>query len=415
MRRLLGLSLSLALIFTWVLSSSGEPIDSDVAVRIGNSHLKAERQLTLSRFHTPQSFAMAERERSVAAARELRVEGRLVAYILDLDPQGCIVVSPDTDIHPVIAYSPGGRFSTFDTPENVFLHLVKWDMQNRLDALPVTPQSLKTENNSRWAEYLTEEGKFTTLAASPGVWGPWLRTTWSQGIAHRQQGNVIYPDYDFGDYNRYLPIGHSSEWRCVTGCGPTAMAQLFNYWKYPSSMSFSGSDDYTSSNQDYGLTVDIDDDHNTSDFPSFTELNSKLSNIRYYDGDLYFWDAGIWDYRSPVDEDPSLNAATRQEIKEDIAALCFGCGIAMQVNYSPVASPYSATYTPGSAMDYSLLIDRFGYSSATIADVSWPQFYASLEANMRDGQPALIFVDSQSGGQGHTVVADGHRDEWQSG
>ena len=320
----------------------------------------------------------------------------------------------------MIAYSSAGRFSMSDTPENIFLHLVKWDMQNRLDALSMTSKSLKTGNNDRWAQYLAEEKRLTALAKPSGIWGPWLKTRWAQGIPQRRQG-YIYPDYSYGDYNRYLPIAHSSEWRCVAGCGPIAMAQLLNYWKSPSSMSFGGSDDYTSSasysinGQSHNLTVNIDADSATSDFPNFTELNSKLSNIRYYDGDLYFWDDGIRNYRSPVDEDPSLNAATRQEIKEDIAALCFGCGIAMQVKYSPLASSYWSSYIRGRIADFPLLTDRFGYSSASMADVTWPQFYASLEANMKSEQPALLFIDSQARDQGHILVADGYRDEWQGG
>ncbi|MFC1713662.1 C10 family peptidase [Candidatus Poribacteria bacterium] len=420
MRRLLRLSVSLVLVLAWVLSSSGEPVEPDVAVKLGENYLEAAGQLRPGGAHISQSSAVAMDKHTIAAVRELRVGGRLIAYVLDLDPQGCIIVSPDTDIHPVIAYSSAGKFSMSDTPENIFLHLVKWDMQNRLDALSLTSQSVRTANNHRWAEYLTQDEKFATVAAPPGIWGPWLKTRWSQGIANRQQG-YIYPDTSYGDYNRYLPLAHSNEWRCVAGCGPTAMAQLLNYWKYPSSMSFSGSDSYTSSSsysingQSPTLTIDIDADSASYDFPNFTELNSKLSNIRYYDGDLYFFDTGIGDYRSPVDEDPSLNAATRQEIKEDIAALCFGCGIAMEVDYSPLNTSYWSSYIPGIAMNYRLLTNRFGYSSARMADVSWSPFYATLETNMKNQQPALLFIDSQSLTQGHILVADGYRGEWQGG
>ena len=160
-------------------------------------------------------------------------------------------------------------------------------MQNRLDAIPSSSQSLKASNNALWERYLPEKGTSTqAVVSSSEVWGPWLETTWSQGISYRKQG-FIYPDYDFGDYNRYCPTAHSSEWRCVTGCGPLAMAQIVNYWKYPSSLSFDQSDSYQSSmsysinGQSYSLTVNIDDDHNTYDFPSFTELKSTLSYIRY--------------------------------------------------------------------------------------------------------------------------------------
>jgi len=423
MRTFLTLSAILILIFAWSPSSAGKPVDQDAVMRLGENYLEAGWQFRTGGIYASQSESsgMARVKRSISAIRELRDGGRLLAYILDLEPQGCIIVSTDTDIYPVIAYSDAGRFSMVDDPENIFLHLVRWDMQNRFNALPITSQSLVTENNYLWSEYLAEEGRFTTLAASSGSWGPWLKTQWSQGWANREPG-FVYPDYDYSDYNRYCPLGHNSEWRSLTGCGPTSMAQLLNYWKYPSSISLDGSDDYTSSSmpyfidgQSHTLTLDIDDDYNTYDFPRFSELNSRLSSIRYYDGDLYFWDVGLWNYRSPVDEDPGLNAAAKQEIKEDIAALLFACGIVMEVDYSPSYTSYSSSYIPGIASDYPLLTDTFGYSSASTADIGWAPFYATLEQNMKDEQPALLFIDSQSRTQGHILVADGYRDEWQGG
>ena len=421
MRRSLESLVSLLLVYACVLSAFGEPVDLDVAAKLGETHLRSEEQSWRGGSAALQSSAVVGKGYSVSEVRELRANGRLLAYVLDLEPAGCIIVSADTDVHPVIAYSLEGRFSMVDTSENIFLHLVKWDMQNRLDALPVIPLGLKEENNALWERYLSEEdGASIQAVTASQVWGPWLETTWCQGVAYRQQG-YIYPDYSYGDYNRYCPIGHSSEWRSITGCGPVAMAQIVNYWEYPSSLSLDQSDSYTSSTSysingtPYNLTVDIDADNVTYDFPDFTKLNSKLSAIRYYDGDLYYWDAQLWDYRSPVDEDPDLNAAAKQEIKEDIAALCFACGILFRAKYSPVGTSAFVSYSPGSTMNFSPFMDSLGYSSAIVADIAWPQFYTSLEANMRDAQPAMILVDSQSNSQSHFIVADGYRDEWQGG
>ena len=353
MKTFLTLSAILILVFAWSLPSVGKPVDQDDVMRLGENYLEAAWQFRTGGIYTSQSesSSMARVKRSISAVRELWDDGRILAYVLDLEPQGCIIIASDTDIHPVIAYSDNGQFSMVDDPENIFLHLIRWDIQNRFNALPVTSQSLITENNYLWSEYLAEEGRFTTLAASSGSWGPWLKTEWGQGIPHRQSG-YVHPDYDYGDYNRYCPLGHDSEWRSVAGCGPVALAQLMNYWKSPSSMSFGVGDNYTSSKsyvsgQSHDLIVRIDDDHNAYDFPSFSELNSRLSRIRYYDGDLYVWDDELWGYTSPIDEDPGLSAAAKQETKEDIAALLFACGIAMEADYSPSYTSNSYSYSPG--------------------------------------------------------------------
>ena len=421
MRRLLELLVSLLLVFVWVLLSSGEPVDLDIAAKLGETHLRSAEQSWNSGSSALQSSTIGGWDYSVSEVRELRDNGRLLAYVLDLEPTGCIVVSTDTDVHPVIAYTPAGRFSTVDASENIFLHLVKWDMQNRLDALPVIPLELKEENNALWERYLSEkDGASLQAATASQVWGPWVETTWSQGVAHRNQG-YVYPTYSFGDYNRYCPIGHSSEWRSLAGCGAVALAQIVNYWEYPSSISFDQDDSYTTSmsysinGTPYNLTANIDADSAAHDFPDFAELNSKLSTIRYYDGDLYSWDPNIWNYRSPVEEDPNLDAATKQEIKEDIAALNFACGIVFQSTYSPVGTSSGISYSPGGTMNFPPLKDRLDYSSATTADITWPQFYASLEENMEDARPAMILIDSQSNSQPHFIVVDGYRDEWQGG
>lgn len=401
MKKILALLTSLVLISALVSSLSADPVSSDIAAEVGRVHLQAQKE---SRAYSTTQAAVTGREHSVLEVRELRADGTTLAYILDLSPEGCIVISPDTDICPVIAYSFEGRFSTVDTPSNVFLHLVKWDMENRLEALPMTSESLKEENNALWENYLSQEETSIQQSSTFSVCGPHLNTTWSQ---HNPYSNVDDPEYD---YNMYCPKDPANGYRSITGCGTTALAQIINYHQYPSSVSFDQSDSYTSTrsyskfSQPYTLTVNIDGDYDAGyDFPSFAELNQMLSDIKYYQGDLHYFDQGEWVY--PVDEEGNIHA---DEIKQDIPALCFACGIAVQMEYSPAGSTASTPYSPGGTMDYSPLKDKFGYDSAIVADEIWFGFYSTLEQNMKDGQPAMLSITGAQGG--HLLVADGFND-----
>ena len=86
---------------------------------------------------------------SIKQTREITdlITKKILAYVMDLNPKGYIVVSPDTDITPVIAYSFESDFVMEDSKENVLLHLVTWDMRNRLKVIPTTFQKVKDEKN----------------------------------------------------------------------------------------------------------------------------------------------------------------------------------------------------------------------------------------------------------------------------
>ena len=79
-------------------------------------------------------------------------------------------------------------------------------------------------------------------------------------------------------YNQYCPLDPSTGTRSLVGCVATAEAQIVYYWHYPSSISFSTADAYTS---DENAPINIPGDSTKCDFPSFSTLNTDLSSITY--------------------------------------------------------------------------------------------------------------------------------------
>ena len=306
MRRFIHLAAVPILMLIFVCSSSAEPVGSGTAIEAGNTYLQAQGRSRRSRL-APGAFSGSQGY-SILGTREIRADGKILAYVLDLSPEGCIIVSSDTDITPVIAYSSEGKFSTEDAPDNVLLHLLRRDMENRLESLAMAPERVKESNNALWEKYLNQEESFIQQLSSGETWGPWLRTQWNQG----------------DPYNKYCPAICLDDENSPVGCTATAMAQIIYYWKYPYSVEFNYSDDHYEIETDITETgkLRIDEDS----VLSFDQLNNILSDIRY-DGN-----------------------------EDEIAALFFACGISVEMGYGCESS--------GGHLSAEAYKNKFKYASA---------------------------------------------------
>ncbi len=355
-------------IFIVILSACpqvfAEPVDIEFARNAGKSFIESE--ITAGDY-TSDDYVRKTRSREILDffSPESEVSkvtpvynddgtGDISAYVLELEPAGYVVISTDTDIHPLIAYSYSGTFPFEESDDNTVLHLVKWDMEKRIEAIPSMSEEKLTENRSRWTE-IKQSSLKREKRSSVTTWGPWMTTAWHQE----------------SPYNRYVPVdSYSQNQRAVVGCVATAMAQIIYYWNYPESVSFSSSDSYTTDSR----RIKIDSDYQKYDFPSFTQLNSMLSDIQYNGGE------------------------------DEIAALCFAAGISVEMDY---------TYSAGSGAYvsdvYNAFKNKFDYSSANYSG-GWSGInYTTLKSNMQDKKPALLGISKSNGRDGHAIVADGYK------
>ncbi len=275
----------------------------------------------------------------------------VLGYVLELEPAGYVVIAPDTEIQPVIAYSYTGKFPFEERADNALLHLVKWDMENRLEALPLMSERDLSENEDKW--YETAKGPVKRERRYDDTWGPYMTTWWHQN----------------DPYNKYVPMDLVTGKRSVVGCAATAIGQVFNYWKYPKAMSFSSADAYTTISR----KIVIDTDYTKNSFLSFSQLNAKLSNIQY---------AGNTD---------------------EIAALCFAVGIAAKTDYTSGNS--NANFSVST-----LFKTKFKYESANLKYSTDSAFYNTLILNIKAAKPAVINI-TKTGTETdrHFVVADGYK------
>jgi len=283
---------------------------------------------------------------SIKQTREITdlITKKVLAYVMDLNPKGYIVVSPDTDITPVIAYSFESDFVMEDSKENVLLHLVTWDMRNRLKVIPATFQKVKDENNLLWDKYLSGENALSTGQFTSVQYGPLISTTWGQS----------------SPYNNYCPIDPTTDARSVTGCVATSMAQIVNYYAYPSAVTFSASDDY----------------YTSTEYIYISATSANFSNMTY-----------------PASSDGA-------------AKLSYACGVASKMDYG---SDESGANHYNSAAAFK---NKFGYLSADVKLASDSNFYTTLQNNMVNGEPAQLGIwDGYYGGARHSVVCDGYKSD----
>lgn len=184
---------------------------------------------------------------------------------------------------------------------------------------------------------------------------PLLNSTWGQD------------DYFGGPYHYKCPIDPETGYRCVTGCVATALAQVINYYKYPS--------------------------HTIAPIPAYITQTKKISmpeiGITTID-----WDNMLDSYDS--------SATTEQ--KNAVAQLMLLCGQAVEMDYDYLESGANTINDAKALQKY------FGYDKTVRAlernAFSTSEWETLLYEEVASGRPVL-FGGSSTGG-GHSFVIDGY-------
>jgi hypothetical protein len=291
--------------------------------------------------------------------------GQVLGYVYGLLPTGYVVVSADTRIEPIIAYSFSSSFSWQEVPQNTLLQLVREDLSLRMKALSadVAGSEYVLSNESGWNALLSGDSP-APLEAS--TWGPWITTpTWNQR----------------SPYSNLCPDDPVTEIRCPTGCGPTAVAQILNYWHYPPSVDFTHEDDYTT--ETHGIVVDA--------------ATAIIASIDYNLG-------------YPSDD-----------VK---AALSYAAGVAVRADYtSDATSSWSANLASslgGGLPSWNSIVPvRWDYASTDFrtARSEWagrPPYYVTegelydlLRNDAENARPSIATILSPE--YGHFIVIDGYK------
>lgn len=259
--------------------------------------------------------------------------GDTTGYVFNLSPKGYVVVSGDSSITPIIAYSYTSNFSWSEAEENILLHMLKNDLQNRFKAkgMRVLSDEKVSLHRRMWSYYLNTDENVTNRGT---IIGPLFTfATWHQ----------------YSPYNQDCPVDPQTSLRSKVGCVAISMAQIMNYWKSPRFVTFTSSDDYVTG---------------TRKIPVEAET-ANFSGINYNNG-------------NPSDD-----------VK---AAICFAAGVLVKMDYTSSAS---GAYTASTAEAFNNRLGYEGARYDDY--MSKPFDPSNLISNMNKEQPAIISIGGQSG------------------
>lgn len=259
-------------------------------------------------------------------------------YVFNVGSNEGFVMVSGSDLAPqVLAYADHGSFEKESIPTN----MQAW-LQGYADQIAYLEQT----NGKYEAPRLKVQRNAVT---------PLLQSTWGQD------------DY----YNYKCPVDPETGYRCVTGCVATALAQVINYYKYPS--------------------------QTIAPIPAYTTETKQISMP----------EIGITtiDWNNMLD---SYNSSATTAQKNAVAQLMLLCGQAVEMDYdNAITANGSGADTKD---DVKALQKYFGYDK-TVRVMERNAFSTSaweslLYNEVADGRP-ILFGGTSSGG-GHSFVIDGY-------
>lgn len=307
-----------------------------------------------------QSYSMHSKE--ISSVDSYQQNGKIQFHILNLSPQGYLIVSDNKNHFPVIAYSFSNNY--LKSSENPLQQTILADLMKREKSNELYNQLYIDKNRKEWNRLLSQEktSKSSTL-------------TWPEAGSTSTDGWVDVQWFQGAPYNNVCPMDPVTSQRSVAGCPSVAMAQILHFQKTTNGTSFTDEDDYFHNYS--GRQYYIDDDFEELDFLSFPEMNENLLSLQtYYDNN-----------EEPTDL--------------EVASLVFACGVACKQVYS---SSISGTFGVHQAAD---AYEKFNFSSAELLYPDAENLYGRMQFNMRHALPVHLAVVDEAGTVGHNVVLDG--------
>ena len=336
------LSFSCVLALAGLMTANAGNIDVNAARQAANDFLK-KNVAAKGMFKAP-SLADIKLAHTEASS----VEGNAY-YVFNIQGGGWVIMAGDDRAKQVLAYGDKGNIDMNNIPENMkgYLNMLKGQIE--------TAQAYKGQ---------TVPSKSPKLSTPIE---PMLKSNWGQG----EPWNNLCPE-------------NSSGKRTSVGCGPLAMAQVLNYWKYPTEIG------ELSGYQGTGYQW-------YSNLPATTfNYDLILDQYRYYD---------------PETGSPIIVDCTDDQANE-VAKLSRYCGQACKARYGN-----DGTATGSYPNDQRDAFKTFGYNVDNIQLIGKDPFYYCDNSNeyTMEEWVALICAELEAGHpipyhdvwEGHAWVLDG--------
>ncbi len=327
MKRMLFISLMMMLAITFLL---GIPVNSDTATRVA-------KNFVLERMGS---------EYAVTTAKLLdSVKGESYIYVVNLTPQGFILVAADDAAIPVLGYSSINNWGEVEIPVQLQDLLENWNAQ--LQDIREHNLTAPKETQALWSKYNCDLVLFVPDRSFRTV-GPLLTTVWGQGTYY----NAMCPPDAAG------PDGH-----VLTGCVATAMAQIMRYWSFPP----------------------VGNGSHSYNCPPYGTLSADFGSTAY-------------NWAAMPDRVTSSNT--------DVATICYHAGVAVNMQYGPNSSGAYSVDVPNALITYFKYASSAQFKEKTsYSSSNWENM---MKGELDNSHP-IYYSGSSSQSGGHAFVLDGYQ------
>lgn len=318
---------------------------------------------------------------------DTRIENnQVIYYVYNLNNNGgWIIISAESNINPIIAFSLNGTFSNVNLPPAYS----DWMNNYKDQILYVKQNSISADSSitNRWNKYASVSNTRQNILSVDSL----LTSNWDQSN-----------DYN-AYYNKFCPIdANDNSGHDVTGCVATAMGQVMRYWGYDRGYNFPSQGIGTHS---YSDPINYYNDNTTQEPGSAHGTQSVDFCNTTYD----------WVNMS----DNKLTSSSTQAQINAVATLLYSCGVSVDMNYGPATCSSGALYCTGSgawgngadsAIVANALKNYFGYASTAQnkfrSDYPNGNDWNNILINEINNNRPVIYAGYGTGG--HAFVCDGY-------
>ena len=294
-------------------------------------------------------------------------------YAFNMEGGGYVIASADSRTLPVLGYSTTGSLDWEQMPDNMRSWLKHYD--EAIATLGSRADFLDGELTSTLSYAQGATTALQSRRAGRTAVEPLIKTHWGQEAPYWDQ----VPTYQG-------PEAGLRGKQCYTGCVATAMAQVMNYWQWPTAVP-DGLPDY-----------DYDIKYNGSKY---------MWHLGALPPTRFEWELMINDYYVKNIEARRYDPIGTDEQRRAVATLMHYCGQSLEMMYGPAEKGGSEALYCNVAC---ALVNYFDYNAAQhierrfFSDIdTWEDIiYSELAA----GRPVVYGGQSDSGG--HAFVCDGY-------
>lgn len=259
-------------------------VSKDVACKIAMSY-------SASNNHALRSMQGLQEKKIASTLSVENDRAEPTMHVINYENGGFVIIAGDNRLDPILAYSTTGEFPSVEESEMPF-GLVLW-IKNKEDIIDFyNKNNMEQMPSVKYAWDVLMNTELGTKAVTPPSickqgdqeWhiniGPLLKTTWGQGVGY----NDMLGTMSCGGFTKNY----------LAGCVTTAVAQVANFYKYPTTYQWNSMCANTSELQ--RLYKDIFDTFNS--YGAITNIDCNNTSIKFsYVDDIF---KSKWGYKNAV-------------------------------------------------------------------------------------------------------------------